>query len=597
MRTRYEFFRLLAMPCVFLVSVACYAAPIQAVSSSGPTGLDITLSSASAAYTLYAGIAPVWANLQPGGFVQFNLAVATPGSYALTVYYSTTLENQSANILVNGVQQAVAQLPDTASWGSPQNNNSVSLKLPAGTVAMTIAAISGAPAFNIQGLTLTPIKTASTAPTQPISASAPSALDITLTTAFANYTLYRGSPPVWGNLQNDGFIEYTLSSSRAETYALAIHYSTTLSAMSAQVLVDGAPAGVANLTSTGSWNAFQNSVPVSIGLPAGTSTLRIAALGQYPAFNIEGLTLTPSAGSGSTAPIYPLAGQKLYVNPYTVSAQNPAACALLYPATPQLMSKIATQPQAVWFGNWNTNVRSDAVNLAALASVQDATPAIVVYNIPDRDCAGGYSSGGVDYPAYQTWVQNLAQGFGTMKVAVILEPDALSQIQSCNLTSQQQQDRYNLLTYAVSMFKTYTPNASIYIDAGHSNDSIAASDMAQRLQNAGVSSAAGFALNTSYYGDTASNVSYGQNISALLNNEHFVVDTGRNGNGATADAQWCNPPGRALGTPPQGFASGLVDAYLWIKNPGESDGACNGGPAAGQLDAPLACGLAHAAAW
>ena len=47
--------------------------------------------------------------------------------------------------------------------------------------------------------------------------------------------------------------------------------------------------------------------------------------------------------------------------------------------------------------------------------------------------------------------------------------------------------------------------------------------------------------------------------------------------------QWCNPPGRALGPPPRlnpGPAG--IAAYLWIKDPGASDGPCNGGPPAGQ---------------
>jgi len=39
----------------------------------------------------------------------------------------------------------------------------------------------------------------------------------------------------------------------------------------------------------------------------------------------------------------------------------------------------------------------------------------------------------------------------------------------------------------------------------------------------------------------------------------------------------------------------LVDAYLWIKTPGESDGTCNGGPKAGQWWADYALGLARSA--
>ena len=67
---------------------------------------------------------------------------------------------------------------------------------------------------------------------------------------------------------------------------------------------------------------------------------------------------------------------------------------------------------------------------------------------------------------------------------------------------------------------------------------------------------------------------------------HFVIDTGRNGLGpwdyrskystAAIAQDWCNPPGRGAGIPPTtNTGNALVDAYLWIKVPGESDGSCN----------------------
>jgi endoglucanase len=64
----------------------------------------------------------------------------------------------------------------------------------------------------------------------------------------------------------------------------------------------------------------------------------------------------------------------------------------------------------------------------------------------------------------------------------------------------------------------------------------------------------------------------------------FVVDTSRNGQGpwqppAYPDPQdWCNPPGRGLGLAPSTETGiELVDAFLWIKIPGESDGECTRG--------------------
>ncbi|MGB8984031.1 MAG: glycoside hydrolase family 6 protein [Anaerolineales bacterium] len=76
--------------------------------------------------------------------------------------------------------------------------------------------------------------------------------------------------------------------------------------------------------------------------------------------------------------------------------------------------------------------------------------------------------------------------------------------------------------------------------------------------------------------------------------KHFVIDTSRNGQGPWTPAvsypspeDWCNPPDRGLGLLPTadtGFE--LVDAYLWIKIPGASDGECTRGlgPAGETID-------------
>lgn len=65
---------------------------------------------------------------------------------------------------------------------------------------------------------------------------------------------------------------------------------------------------------------------------------------------------------------------------------------------------------------------------------------------------------------------------------------------------------------------------------------------------------------------------------------HFVIDTSRNGVGpwqVPSDYEdWCNPPDRGLGVAPTADTGDpLVDAYLWIKVPGESDGECLRGTA------------------
>ncbi|MGV8978392.1 MAG: glycoside hydrolase family 6 protein [Cellulomonas sp.] len=88
--------------------------------------------------------------------------------------------------------------------------------------------------------------------------------------------------------------------------------------------------------------------------------------------------------------------------------------------------------------------------------------------------------------------------------------------------------------------------------------------------------------------DTASiNARYAGMLGTVQPTAHFVIDTSRNGQGpwkasaSYADAQdWCNPPGRGLGeTPAADPVPGrpLLDAYLWVKTPGQSDGQCTRG--------------------
>jgi endoglucanase len=118
--------------------------------------------------------------------------------------------------------------------------------------------------------------------------------------------------------------------------------------------------------------------------------------------------------------------------------------------------------------------------------------------------------------------------------------------------------------------------------------------MAERLISAGIANAVGFALNVSNFVSTPENIAYGRQISALVGGRHFLIDTGRNGLGS--NGEWCNPSGRALGDRPTTETTDpLVDALLWIKPPGESDGACNGATRSAVWMPEYALGLAQRA--
>jgi endoglucanase len=87
------------------------------------------------------------------------------------------------------------------------------------------------------------------------------------------------------------------------------------------------------------------------------------------------------------------------------------------------------------------------------AASAGAVPVLVAYNIPNRDCSGGYSAGGAsDGAAYRDWIRRFALGIGARRAVVILEPDALAQLGQCGDPAQQQ-SRLDMLWDAVQVLK------------------------------------------------------------------------------------------------------------------------------------------------
>ncbi|MGX1129239.1 hypothetical protein RKD49_001429 [Streptomyces glaucescens] len=247
-----------------------------------------------------------------------------------------------------------------------------------------------------------------------------------------------------------------------------------------------------------------------------------------------------------------------------------------------IRQRIADQPAAVWFADFTpATITSRVAAVTSGAAAEGRVPVLVPYAIPDRDC-GGHSQGGAPgLAAYDAWIDRFAAGLGSGEVIVILEPDAVAQA-DC-LSAADRAARFASLARAGRVLKKANPEARVYHDAGHSGWHPAA-EQAQLLRQAGAASAAssdGIFSNVSNFHRTADEIAYDRRVLDALGGPAdlgAVIDTSRNGNGAPADGQWCDPAGRRLGRAPT-LTTGeeRVDAYLWVKLPGESDG-CKGAP-------------------
>ena len=265
---------------------------------------------------------------------------------------------------------------------------------------------------------------------------------------------------------------------------------------------------------------------------------------------------------------------------------------------------IAAQPRAVWFtdGSMSSTVLTDAVaDVVADARKHDRVATLVTYAIPLRDC-GGYSEGGAkSADAYISWLKAFRAGLkqGGVSdgpgVSVIIEPDALALMS--NLPENRRTERMDLIRTAVD-YMSWTPKTSAYIDAA-THGWVPSKIMIDRLSRSGLAMARGFSLNVANFNAESGEESYGDRMVGYLGWKHYIVDTGRNGNGA--NGQFCNPSGRALGHKPQAQPRGKdgnIDAYLWVKPPGESDGDCGrGDPPAGEFFPSYADQLAVNAGW
>lgn len=287
-------------------------------------------------------------------------------------------------------------------------------------------------------------------------------------------------------------------------------------------------------------------------------------------------TAATDVRSASSTQLY---GNGQYNPPTSEAAKNATLLASTDPAGSKAAATIAKYPVATWLGEWSTGTTlARTIDTATAGAAANGTTAVfVTYAIPDRDC-GGYSAGGFDEASYDAWVDQIVARLAGKRAAVVVEPDSLAMLSNAACTKVLDQQRYRILAREVAAFTA--AGVPAYLDAGNSNW-VQPAVIASRLNSAGVQNARGFFTNVANYYPTAQEQTYAQKVSSLTGGSHYVIDTSRNGQGWRGT--WCNGPGAGLGTTPRVVADGTaLDALLWVKTPGASDGTCNGAPAAGK---------------
>jgi cellulose 1,4-beta-cellobiosidase len=344
------------------------------------------------------------------------------------------------------------------------------------------------------------------------------------------------------------------------------------------------------------------------------SSLAVAACAG-PAASMKPVAVVPATGPHAPN-VNPFEGAAFYVNPDYKATVD--AMAAKHPEASDKLKKLSVYSTAIWF--------SKIADLGKLpqyladAEAQQAkggkpvVPVFVVYDMPGRDCAAAASAGELGpnetgEARYQKeYIDVIATALAAhpkVNAALILEPDSLANLvtnlEKPNCAAAEPIYK-RAIAYAIA--KLSLPNAFIYVDAAHAGwlgwpRNIVKSYAVYKevLEMAGgADRIRGFATDVSNYDPAKDPTAPKRDPAAAPNDElgyvqdlakglptvgitgkAFVVDTGRDGvpNVRTAPGNWCNIKGAGLGERPQASPEPNVDAYLWIKVPGESDGTAD----------------------
>ena len=336
-----------------------------------------------------------------------------------------------------------------------------------------------------------------------------------------------------------------------------------------------------------------------------------AACSGAPAHPAAPAAATPAQGN-------PFDDADFYGDPaYAAKIESTIAAA---PARAAQLRALESMPTAIWLDSiaavGGVGRTLDEALARQTRSAKPVVTVLVVYDLPDRDCSAQASSGELTAAAGgearygADFIEPLAaqlRAHASLRVAVVVEPDSLANIATNTSVAKcaAAQGVYER-SIALAVRRLSMPNVWLYLDAAHAawlgwnrNRTKIAQIYRDVLTEAGgADKIRGFATNVSNYdtlrgGDIArlepsdpcpDELTYVEKLAASLAEvgivgKGFLIDTSRNGRAGirSKSGSWCNIAGAGLGERPQASPAPGVDAYWWIKPPGDSDGGSDPG--------------------
>ena len=255
------------------------------------------------------------------------------------------------------------------------------------------------------------------------------------------------------------------------------------------------------------------------------------------------------------------------------------------------LQAIARQPVPVWLTGQKQDPYATVRDVTAAARKQGRLPAFVLYNVPGRNC-GLYSSGGAaDVDAYLSWVGSAAAALGKNKAVFVVEPDAVAQAVSGCLGAERAAGRMSRAATprsASSSASQAPPSTSTpatpagsrtptrWPGPAHQRGGPRRRLRAQRRQLRDH-------LDQRRLRQVPLHASERDALRRGHQPERLWTSAPGRGTQKEGHRTWCNPAHAHIGTAPTTDTGVLgLDALMWVKQPGDSDGSCHAGaPEAG----------------
>lgn len=346
--------------------------------------------------------------------------------------------------------------------------------------------------------------------------------------------------------------------------------------------------------------------------PAPPATVASQPVTPPPA-PIAALPVTPATTPPAPASVNPFIGAELYVNPGYASKVSASIAA--HPSAAKQLGLLKQSPTALWLDRVaavdGLPAVLDDVKRVASSTGKSVLPVFVVYNLPNRDCSSKSSNGELSIEEggeqrYRTeFIDRIAAAFAahpSQRIAVVLEPDSLPNlVTNLNITKCAVSQHVYKHSVAYAIARLSLPNVFVYLDSAHAgwlgwdaNRAKMVDVVKDTLMLAGgIDRIRGFATNVSNYtpldgeegrrlepsNPCPNELTFVQRLSQDLEakglgGKGFLIDTSRNGKSGARSrwGAWCNVAGAGLGERPRAAPTALVDAYFWVKPPGDSDG-------------------------